>query len=268
MRKFPTPIPGVPADWKLEISGLVENPLTFSLDELTAFPRTDAYMTRQCISNPVGGNMISTALMSGVPLRDLLQMAKVQPTATEVVFHGRDGYSETIDLQYGLENGLITYAMNGTALPEAHGAPVRVEMPGLYGFKSLKWLDRIEVIDYHHVAIWEEQGYTAKPIVKTMSRIDVAVENANTVMVAGIAFAGKRGISRVEVKVDDSDWQDAILHVPPLSDLTWVQWRADIPAAENALITVRAVDGDDNPQIEIAQPQKPDGASGLHQKQI
>lgn len=268
MRKFPTPIPDVPVDWSLTVDGLVRTPFTLSLDELQAMPRTDELLTRQCISNPVGGNMISTALMSGVPLKTLLDKAGLQDGAVEVVFYGRDGYSESIALDYGLEHGLIAYAMNGQTLPPVHGAPVRVEMIGLYGFKSLKWLDRIEVIDHHYVAIWEEQGWTANPVVKTMSRIDTIQAADGGAVAAGVAFAGTRSISKVEVKLNDGEWQPATLNAPPLAKQTWVQWRADIPVSGDINVTVRAVDGEDQPQIERVQAQKPDGATGLHTKQV
>jgi DMSO/TMAO reductase YedYZ molybdopterin-dependent catalytic subunit len=270
MRKFPTPIPEVPADWSLTIDGLVERPLRLTLDDLLALPRSDVFMTRQCISNPVGGNMISTALMSGVPLRALLERAGVRPGAQEAIFYGRDGYSESIRLDYGAAHGLICYGMNGEGLPAVHGAPVRVEMPGLYGFKSLKWLDRIEIVDYHYVAIWEAQGWTSNPVVKTMSRVDVVQRTTNDTgsLVAGIAFAGLRGIRAVEVRINDGDWLPATLHTPPLSELTWVQWRAEAALTGQVSVTVRALDGAGEPQIETPQGQKPDGASGLHQVEL
>jgi DMSO/TMAO reductase YedYZ molybdopterin-dependent catalytic subunit len=268
MRKFPTPIPEIPADWTLRIDGLVQTPITLTLTDLEAMPRTDEMVTRQCISNPVGGTMISTALMSGVPLKTLLDQAGVLDTATEVVFYGRDGYSESINLAYGREYGLITYAMNGQTLPAVHGAPVRMEMIGLYGFKSLKWLDRIEVVDQHYVAIWEEQGWTANPIVKTMSRVDTIQMMDDGMVAAGVAFAGTRSISQVEVKINDGEWQEATLNTPQLSEQTWVQWRAESPSRGDVTVTVRAVDGEGKVQIEDEQAQKPDGASGLHSRQV
>lgn len=264
MRKFPTPIPAVPANWRLVIDGLVGSPVTLSLDDLLALPRTDVMLTRQCISNPVGGSLISTALMSGVTLGDILTRVGARPDATEVVFYGRDGYTEKVAVDYGRAHGLITYAMNGVMLPEVHGAPARIEMPGLYGFKSLKWLDRIEVIEGRHVAIWEAQGWTATPIVKTMSRIDTVQPTADGALMAGIAFAGMRSISRVEVQVNGGEWQPAALHAPPLAATTWMQWRLATSLQDAVRVRVRAVDGDSQPQIETDQKQFPDGATGLH----
>jgi DMSO/TMAO reductase YedYZ molybdopterin-dependent catalytic subunit len=269
MRKFATPVPSVPPGWKLTIGGLVERPVALSLDDLMQMQRKDVYLTRQCISNPVGGSLISTAMMSGVMLSDVIRQAGVKPGAVDLVFYGRDGYSESVPVAYALEHGLLAYAMNGVYLPEIHGAPVRLEVPGLYGFKNMKWLDRIEVVDKHYVAIWEEQGWAGQPIVKTMSRIDVIKTTARGVLVAGIAYAGLRSISAVEVKLGDGDWQSAMLHVPPLANRTWVQWRAEIENGEilkdrKLSVSVRAVDGLGAPQIEVPQKQFPNGASGLH----
>lgn len=266
MRKFATPIPTIPADWKLSIGGLVEKPLTFTLDELLNKPRQDVYLTRQCISNNVGGILISTALMSGVLLKDIMGEAGIKSGAIDIVFYGRDGYSESLPVVYALEHGLLAYAMNGLSLPSAHGAPLRVEMIGMYGFKSMKWLDRIEIVDQHYVAIWESEGYTAVPDVKTMSRIDTIAPTPNGAVIAGIAYAGLRGISRIEVQINDGNWQPAILNTPPLAQQTWVQWRYETTQRGTITATVRAVDGDGNPQITVPLPPAPSGASGLHSK--
>jgi DMSO/TMAO reductase YedYZ molybdopterin-dependent catalytic subunit len=266
MRKFATPIPSVPPDWTLTVNGLVESPRTFTLDDLKAIERRDVYLTRQCISNPVGGYMMSTALMSGVPLSEVV--GELRPGVVDLVFYGRDGYSESVPVDYALENGWVIYSMNGVALPEVHGAPVRIEMPGLYGFKSMKWLDRIEAVDTHYVAIWEEQGWTSNPVVKTMSRIDTVQPTETGAIIAGVAFAGMRSISAVDVQVNGGEWKSATLHVPPLADKTWVQWRfeTDVKVEPNSELTVavRATDGEGNPQITDVQQQYPDGASGLH----
>jgi hypothetical protein len=231
--------------------------------------RSDLYLTRQCISNPVGGSLISTAMMSGVMLADVMNQVGVKPGAVDFVFYGRDGYSESVPIAYALEHGLLAYAINGMYLPEIHGAPLRLEVPGLYGFKNMKWLDRIEVADQHYVAIWEEQGWTGQPIVKTMSRIDVIKPTERGMLIAGIAYAGLRSISAVEVRVNEGVWQPAIIHVPPLANRTWVQWRAaieEVTKGDELTVSVRAVDGEGNSQIDAQQKQFPDGASGFHTK--
>ncbi|MCC7450395.1 MAG: molybdopterin-dependent oxidoreductase [Anaerolineae bacterium] len=264
MRKSPKPVPGVPINWKLTVDGLVEHPLTLTMDDLLTLPRTDMFLTRQCISNPVGGNLISTALMSGVLLNSLMIKAGIKPGAVDLVFYGRDEYVESVPVAYAREHGLLTYAMNGVALPEIHGAPVRVEVPGLYGFKNMKWLDRIEVVDKHYVAIWEAQGWTSNPVVKTMSRIDAIFSAGDRALIAGVAFAGIRGIKTVEVQINGGDWQPAILNTPALSNQTWVQWQFNTPQRGTITVAVRATDSTGAPQIATAQQQFPDGASGYH----
>lgn len=264
MRKFATPIPTVPDDWKLTITGLVDHPLALSLDDLLKLARQDVYLTRQCVSNPVGGYLISTAYMSGVRLSALLIQAGVRANVVDLVFYGRDGYTENVALHFAHDQGLLTYAMNGEYLPESHGAPLRLEVPGLYGFKNLKWLDRIEAVDQHSPAIWEQEGWTAQPVVKTMSRIDAVYPSATGAEIAGIAFAGLRGIGSVEVQVNGGAWQPATLNVPPLANQTWVQWRAETTQRGNLTVIVRATDGEGSPQITTDHKQFPDGASGLH----
>ncbi len=265
MRKFPTVVPPASPDFQLVIDGAVDRALRLSMDELRAMPRTDSYITRQCVSNPVGGPLISTALFSGVPLRDVLANAGVQAGAVQVKFYGRDGYDESVSVEYALQHGLIAYAMNGTALSEAHGPPLKMEIPGLYGFKNMKWLTRIELITAPYRGIWAREGWTETAIYKTMSRIDaVTLTSDGSATACGVAFAGLRGIAGVEVQVNDGEWRPATLHTPPLSGQTWVQWRADLPERGDLSVTCRASDGAGERQIETKQTQFPDGASGLH----
>ncbi len=264
MRKFPTVVAPATSDWKLTVDGLVEKPQAFSFEAIQNFPRQDMYLTRQCVSNPVGGNLISTAYFSGTRLSDVIKVVGVSSQNLYLVFYGRDGYSESVPLAYAVEHGLLAYAMNGVFLPEAHGAPLKVEVPGLYGFKNMKWLDRIEVVDKPYQSVWAREGWTETAICKTMSRIDAIKVAERGAAILGIAFAGIRGISRVEVQINDSDWQAATLHTPPLSAQTWVQWRFDTEQRGKVTITVRAVDGTGTPQIETKQQQFPDGASGYH----
>ncbi len=268
MRKFPTVVPPAAPDWKLIIDGLVEQPLALSFEAIQVFPRADMYMTRECVSNPVGGNLISTALFSGAKLADVLKGAGLKPETQQLVFYGRDGYSESVLLAYALEHGLLAYAMNGVFLPEAHGSPLKVEVPGLYGFKNMKWLIRIEAVDKPYKSIWAQQGWTETAVYKTMSRIDGVTLNDSSATICGVAFAGTRGISTVEVQINGGDWQAATLHTPPLSDQTWVQWRLDTTQRGALTIIVRTVDGSGTPQIESKQPQFPDGASGYHTVQL
>jgi DMSO/TMAO reductase YedYZ molybdopterin-dependent catalytic subunit len=265
MRKFPTVVPPVAPDFRLVIDGLVDRPQQLSLDELYKLPRQDTYLTRQCVSNPVGGSLISTAYFSGVPLADLIKTAGIQAGAVQLKFYGRDGYEESVPVGYALAHGLIAYAMNGTALSDAHGAPLKMEIPGLYGFKNMKWLTRIEAIGTPFQSIWAHEGWTETANYKTMSRVDsIAANPAGGTTLCGVAFAGIRSITTVEVQVNGGPWQDALLHLPPLNGQTRVQWRLDIPDRGALTVAVRATDGEGAPQIADKQPQFPDGASGYH----
>jgi DMSO/TMAO reductase YedYZ molybdopterin-dependent catalytic subunit len=265
MRKFPTVVPPVSPEFRLVIDGLVDQPLQLSLSEIFAFPRHDVYLTRQCVSNPVGGYLISSALFSGARLAEVLAKAGVSPSVKYLKFYGRDGYEESVPLFYALEHGMIAYGMNGLALSEAHGAPLKIEVPGLYGFKNMKWLTRIEAINVPFQSVWAREGWTETAIYKTMSRIDaVRLAPDGTVTACGIAFAGLRGINKVEVQVNNGGWREAVLHTPPLSDRIWVQWRIDLPERGNMQVRVRATDGTGTPQIATKQAQYPDGASGYH----
>ncbi len=271
MRKFPTVVPAAPPDFQLIVDGLVNTPLRFSVHEIMALPRTDMYITRQCVSNPVGGNLISTALFSGVTLREIIDRVGLQTSAVQLKFYGRDGYEESVPVEYALQYGLIAYGMNGATLPEKHGPPLKMEIPGLYGFKNMKWLTRIEAIGQPFKSVWAREGWTEEAFYKTMSRIDAVTLNPKGgTTIAGIAFAtvSKKGIQEVQVQVNGGSWQTAILHTPTLSDRTWVQWRLDVPERGDLTIACRAVDGSGAAQIETKQQQFPDGATGLHTVKI
>lgn len=269
MRKFPTVVPPAPPDFALVIDGLVDHPLKLTMADLFALPRHDAYITRQCVSNPVGGSLISAAWFSGVRLREVLTSAGLQPGAIQLRFYGRDGYEESVAVDYALENGLIAYAMNGLALADAHGQPLKMEIPGLYGFKNMKWLTRIEAIPTAFKSVWAKEGWTETARYQTMSRVDAVTPTpGGTVTICGVAFAGTRGISGVEVQVNGRDWQAATLHTPPLSPQMWVQWRLDVPDRGALTIRVRAVDGMGTPQIAAKRTQFPDGATGYHEVTI
>ena len=163
-----------------------------------------------------------------------------------------------------LDRGLLVYAMNGLLLPDAHGAPLKVEVPGLYGFRNMKWLTRIELVSDPFQSIWTLEGWTARDY-KTMSRIDAITKNPNGgTTIAGIAFAGLHGIQRVEVQVNGGQWQPATLHQPPISANSWTQWRLDITERGTLTVTVRATDEHGLAQIRENHPQFPDGATGLH----
>lgn len=265
-----------PATWTLDISGLVDRPYTLSYDELLAMDAVAETVTLQCVSNEVGGNLVGNAVWQGVPLADLLQRARPHATATQIVGRSIDRFSagfpaELID---GERVALVAYAMNGEPLPARHGFPARLVVAGLYGYVSAtKWLSQIELTTWEAFdGYWISRGWAKDGPIKTASRIDVprsgATIAAGPTPIAGVAWAPTRGISLVEVRIDDGAWQPCRLG-DTASDNTWLQWlyEWDAPAGDH-LLTVRATDGDGQVQTgDIASP-APDGATGWHSRRV
>jgi DMSO/TMAO reductase YedYZ molybdopterin-dependent catalytic subunit len=260
--------------WNLTITGMVDNRMVLDYDALTAMPSQQQYATLQCISNPVGGDLIGCALWEGVPLWNLLQQAGIQPGVKDIVLHAEDGYQESIPLEKAMDpNVLLAYRMNGAILPNNHGFPARLIVPNIYGMKNVKWLTRIEPVDHDFKGFWQQRGWSDEAIYKTMSRIDAPRNGATVsakvdreVLIGGIAFAGNRGISKVEVSIDEGDnWVEAELG-KVLSQISWVQWKTvwTPPVAAGYTIRVRATDGTGELQDETELAPAPDGASGWH----
>jgi DMSO/TMAO reductase YedYZ molybdopterin-dependent catalytic subunit len=259
------------AGWKLEVSGLVEHPLALTRAELLGLPPSEQYQTLECISNPVGGDLISTAHWKGVPLRDVFARAGLKPGVTNIALFAEDGYSDSIPLAKAMEpTTLLAYEMNGAPLPTNHGSPLRLLVPGIYGEKNVKWINRIEPVNYDFLGFWQKVGWTNVGTIHTNARIDVPSDGAVLALevtpVGGVAFAGNRGIKRVEVSVDGGKtWADAELR-PALSPLTWVLWTYDWhPAKAGAYpLVVRATDGAGALETEVATDNFPDGPTGRH----
>ena len=251
--------------WTLEIAGLVDRPFTMPYDELLDLPAVELFSTLECISNEVGGDLISTARWTGVPLRSLLDRAGVRDAGLEVVATAVDGYADSIPLEDAMaDHTLVVLGMNGRTLPTSHGYPARLLVPGRYGMKQPKWLGALEVVDRPFEGYWVERGWSKAAIVKTMSRIDATIDDGAQIVVAGVAFAGTRGISRVEVSADGgTSWSDAELETA-LSPLTWRRWRFLLPAetATPTAVVVRGTDGEGRVQTQEVAPPHPDGASG------
>ncbi len=191
-----------PRYWRLSVGGLARERLTLSFDELRELPRQDAHVTLQCVSNPVGGSLMSHALWSGASLRELLQRAGPLPAAGQVVFRAPDGHEESVPLDVALRpENMIAYAMNGELLTRLHGHPARALLPGLYGFKQVKWLSEVRLAPAAHQGYWPRRGWTDEATIRTTARIDLARREAEGVRVAGMALAGRRGISGVEVRL-------------------------------------------------------------------
>jgi hypothetical protein len=258
-------------DWRLTISGLVDAPKTLAYVDLLAIPSQRQLATLTCISNEVGGDLISNAAWTGVPLADLLALAGVRPEASEVVLFAADGYSESFPLSKALEPAtMLVYLMNDEPLPSRHGFPARLIVPGKYGIKNVKWLEEIELRSGDFKGYWQQRGWTDEATIHTMARFDVpgarAIVPRAPVEIGGVAFAGDRGIARVEYTDDDgATWRavDALERVAPLS---WVIWRStwNPPRSGAFTLKVRAIDGTGAVQTEERRKPIPDGATGYH----
>ena len=261
--------------WHLEIGGLVQNAATWRFQDLAGFKPTTQETTLMCISNGLDAGLISNAVWKGLPLRDLLDQAGVLSGAARVRLHAVDNYTDTIPLEKAMEpTTLLAYEMNGAPLPDRHGYPLRVIVPGYFGEKNVKWLTKVEVADASAKGFYEAQGWGPDFIVPTRSRIDVPDDwmfvslskITAPIEVKGIAFGGDRGISRVELSFDDrKTWSDAEIYYSG-GDLAWSLWKASwTPAAvgDYALV-VRATDGEGHLQ-EWEKDRGPfSGVSGLH----
>jgi DMSO/TMAO reductase YedYZ molybdopterin-dependent catalytic subunit len=263
-------------DWRLKIGGLVERPLELTLEEIRRYEPMEQFITLSCISNPVGGDLIGTARWTGVRLQRLLPDLKLKDNATHLKITAADGFYETIALEtiHSDERIMLSYGWDGVPLLTEHGFPLRIYIPDRHGMKQPKWIVSIEATDRLEDGYWVARGWDREAHMKATSVIDtVAVDmmigqaaGDTLIPVGGIAHAGARGISAVEVQIDGGDWQKAQLRTP-LSDLTWVVWRYDWPFKKGKhTITVRCVDGNGRSQIIEEAPPHPDGASGLHSK--
>lgn len=258
------------AKWSLQVDGLVARPVRFTYDEITAMSAVEQVQTLECISNEVGGDLISTARWKGVRLRDILQRSGgTGATAVRVAFRCADGYSESIPVADAMNaTTLLAYEMNGQPLPAKHGFPVRLLVPGLFGMKNPKWITRIEVVDYNFQGYWEASGWSDDAVAKTMSKFTTpgGSASAGEVGLGGVAYGGDRGIKAVEYSADGgATWVPAEVK-PPLGPFTWVLWAAVwTPAAPGEYtLKVRARDGAGVLQTAKETATLPDGASGYH----
>jgi DMSO/TMAO reductase YedYZ molybdopterin-dependent catalytic subunit len=259
-----------PPDWQLRIHGMVDRELTFSYQDLIDRKLTEAWITLACVSNEVGGDLVGNAWWSGVLARELLAEAGVQPGADAVLQTSRDGWNCGTPLAALTDdrNAMLAVAMNGSPLPVQHGFPVRMVVPGLYGYVSAtKWLVDLEVTTFDRFdAFWTERGWSEQGPIKTQSRIDVpsggAAVEAGSVRIGGSAWAQHTGIEKVEYQLDGADWEPATLGRVPDAD-TWVQWSStiDVEPGEHRLV-VRATDAGGYTQTPVRTDVVPDGASG------
>jgi DMSO/TMAO reductase YedYZ molybdopterin-dependent catalytic subunit len=258
-------------EWQLRIHGAVDNEITLTYADLIAMPSIERMITLTCVSNEVGGGLAGNARWQGVRIADVLAMAGAQAGADCVLSTSVDGFTVTTPLAALTDNrdALLAFAMNGEPLPVEHGFPVRMVVPGLYGYVSAtKWVVDLQITNFaDESAYWTQRGWAPQAPIKTSSRIDVPRSfeqvGKGAVAIAGMAWAQQRGITSVQVQIDGGEWQEATLSGEVSAD-TWRQWVYQWDATESGTHTVkcRAIDGTGAVQIEQIQGVMPDGATG------
>lgn len=269
-------VPAVdPTTWRLRIHGAVRNEVELTWDELLALPLEEHHATLSCVSNEVGGDLIGTALWVGYPIRELLARAEPHDGADMVLSRSIDGFSAGTPLDVLQDAGtqaLLAVGMNGEPLPAEHGFPVRMVVPGLFGYVSAtKWVTELEVTRFADAqGYWTPRGWSERGPVKLESRIDTpragsTVQAGSTVAVAGVAWQPHVGVERVQVRVDDGAWQDATLADSVSAD-TWRQWVYRwTPTKGSHRLQVRATSADGEVQTSVERPPAPNGATGWHE---
>ncbi len=260
-----------PATWSLRVTGMVEQELELSFAELMALPLVEHVATLTCVSNEVGGGLVGNATWLGYPLRDLLARARPRSGADMVLSTSDDGFTAGTPLSALTDpnrQALLAVGMNGAPLPLAHGFPVRMVVPGLYGYVcATKWVVELKVTTFAaDQGYWTPLGWSARGPIKLASRIDVPdrTTDAGTVVVAGVAWAQHTGIAKVEVQIDGGAWESAELAATAGPD-TWRQWRHPWAATPgDHTLAVRATDAEGNLQVAAEAPPAPNGATGYH----
>lgn len=267
-------VPAVSVDgWRLRVTGRVDRELELTYDDVLARELVETDVTIACVSNEVGGRLVGNARWLGCRLDDLLAEAGVRPEADQVIGRSVDGFTAGFPVAaLDGRDAIVAVAMNGEPLPQDHGYPARLIVPGLYGYVSAtKWLSSIELTRFDEVeGYWVPRGWAAEAPIKTQSRIDTprGAVPAGTVPVAGVAWAGVRGVDRVEVRVDEGPWQEATLG-PELAETTWRQWHLAWDATPGThVLEARATDGTGDTQTARRSPPAPDGATGWHRRTV
>ncbi len=259
------------AAWRLEVRGLFDRPRPLSLADLMAYPPVVQPVTLSCISNPIGGDLIGNAYWTGARLADVLQDLGLRPEAKQLYVLAADAFYESVTTDDMKDpRTLLVYGMDGKTLPIEHGFPLRILIPNRYGMKQPKWITGIEAIPYDGPGYWVDREWSQEARPQILSIIDTVAKDHlvdGRIPVGGIAWAGGRGISKVEMQVDGGQWEAATLLEPPLGQLTWVQWRYDWPRQAGwHVFRVRATDGTGALQIEQSSDTFPNGATGYHSR--
>jgi hypothetical protein len=257
------------SEWKLNIDGLVANPLTLSFSELLALPRIERVLTLECISNPIGGNALGNAKWTGTPLKPLLERANPSRKATHTVLHAADGFSSGHPIaRLWNEENFLAYQMNGEDLPPNHGYPARIFIPGKFGMKQPKWITRIEFVSKASLGFWERQGWSDDCERWAHARFSDLKSGARlsgkNLELTGYAVGNLNGIKTVEISLDDGrSWKPATLFSNP-SPVVWTFWKYIWinPMPGEYTLRVRATDGKGRVQPFDPRNIFPDGATG------
>ncbi len=266
-----------PSTWRLVIDGMVDQRVEMSFQDILDMGLDEYAITLTCVSNEVGGDLVGNAKWLGVPLRDVLAKAGVKSGADMVLSKSVDGYTASTPLSALTDDNIdaiLAVGMNGEPLPLEHGFPVRMVVPGLYGYVSAtKWLTELKVTTFDKdEAYWTPRGYSAEAPIKFASRVDTPkvgqAVDAGRIPIAGVAWAQTVGIERVEVRIDEGDWMPATLSAP-VNENTWVQWFMEWDATPGThYVAVRAINKNGDMQIEERAPIAPNGSSGWQRSLI
>lgn len=260
--------------YRLMVNGLVDTPLELTLEEIRALPSMEQFVTMSCISNRLAGDLISTTLWTGTSMQKLIELVRPKPEATHIKITAADGFDEYVDLATIREDisVMLAWSWDGQPLTQRHGFPLRIHIPNRYGMKQPKWITGMEFVSEWGEGYWVRRGWDRDALVRATSVIDTIASgmmvidaDANRfVPIGGVAWAGARGIDRIEVQVDGGEWHTAQLR-QPLSDRTWVIWRYDWRHEPGEhTFAVRCTEMDGTPQIETVEGVRPSGATGIH----
>ena len=258
-----------PDDWSMTVTGEVGSDVTVTYDDLTDMPTEHRFVTLRCVGEGLNGRKLDTAVWTGTPIAPLLEEVDPQGECGCVMLKAEDDYFVQFPVE-ALEDGFLAWGMNGRSLPRSHGHPVRVLVPGHWGETNVKWLSEIELLDEETDGYWEQRGWHGTGPVNTVAKLwsDTTLANGR-VEVAGHAYAGTRGIERVEVSIDGGDtWRDAELSDPLPGDDVWRQWRYEFDPDGTHDVVVRAIDGEGTLQPENRSESFPSGATGWVEKTI
>jgi DMSO/TMAO reductase YedYZ molybdopterin-dependent catalytic subunit len=270
-------VPNINAEtFRLRIEGLVEKPYILTMSELEGMKDKSEFVTLECIGNSVGGSAIGNALWEGVTLRKVIERAVPRGGLVKTVFYAEDGYTDGIPYKLSLSKDVfLAFKMNGKDLPKIHGYPVRVVVPGIYGMKNVKWLSKIELVNFDFKGYWEKRGWSDEAVIPVMSEILMPMDGATIAegkyVIGGVAFGGRYGIGKVQVSTDaGKTWHDAQLK-PPLSKWAWTLWRYDWKRSKEGEFTLKVRGFDQAGKIQESPSLLgritgtfPDGARGIH----